>query len=145
MQRIVMLTVSVMIWSVLSGCDRTTEPEKSAAKSAHASDGDQTVDQADSGENRPPWTTVRRIQQTVEVGCAKCMFDMEGVESHELAVMIDGKPYLVSGVYIEPTESGLCEEVQQAQVDGRIMRYDEGIIVEGQKETFAAESIQLQE
>jgi len=56
-------------------------------------------------------STVNRI---VEVGCAGCLFDMEGAEGCQLAVKVDGKTYLVSGVDIDTHEAGLCESTKQA-------------------------------
>jgi hypothetical protein len=35
--------------------------------------------------------------RTAEVGCGMCMYKMAGVDGCHLAVMLDGKPYLVNG------------------------------------------------
>jgi len=72
------------------------------------------------------------------------MLKMAGVDSHELAVMIDGKSYLVVGEYVDPTESGMCEAVKKAQVVGRVVQY-EGLTANDQQAQFFAESIELQE
>ncbi len=57
---------------------------------------------------------------SVEAACASCIYKMEGVEDCELAVMIDGKPYLVSGVEVDAHESGLCDAAKSAVISGKI-------------------------
>ena len=71
--------------------------------------------------------------QTVDAGCASCIFNMEGIEECQLAVKIDEKTYLVSGADVDAHESGLCDSVKKAVVAGN---------VEGDK--FVATSFQLQ-
>jgi hypothetical protein len=56
----------------------------------------------------------------VEAGCADCIFKMEGAEGCELAVKIDGKPYLVSGVEVDTHSSGMCESALKAVVSGKV-------------------------
>ena len=56
----------------------------------------------------------------VEVGCAGCLFNMEGAEGCQLAVKIDGKTYLVSGADIDTHEAGLCDSAKQAVVEGEV-------------------------
>ena len=116
MQRIILLTALVTVWSLAFGCGQSGQPPE-----ATATEGEQ-------------------IRKTLEVGCAKCMFKMKDVDSCELAIKIDGKAYLVTGEYIEPTESGLCKAVKKAEVVGRLVQYG-GLI----QTEFIAESIQLQE
>ncbi len=70
---------------------------------------------------------------TVDAGCAGCIFEMEGAEGCQLAVKVDGKPYLVSGSDVDAHESGLCDSVKKAVVAGK---------VEGDK--FVATSFELQ-
>ncbi len=60
------------------------------------------------------------MNETVEAGCASCIFEMEGTEGCQLAVKIDGKPYLVSGADVDAHESGLCESAKQAVVTGTV-------------------------
>jgi len=56
----------------------------------------------------------------VEAGCAGCIFKMEGAEGCELAVKINGKPYLVSGVDVDTHDSGMCESSLQAILSGEV-------------------------
>ena len=63
--------------------------------------------------------------QTVEVGCATCIFQMEGVVGCKLAVRIDGHPYLVTGSDIDDhgdahAPDGLCNAARRARVEGEI-------------------------
>ncbi len=69
----------------------------------------------------------------VEAGCAGCMFKMEGASGCELAVRIDGKPYLVTGAGVDAHGAGLCSSAKGAKVVGEI---------EGDK--FVATSFELQ-
>ncbi len=76
--------------------------------------------------------------QMVEAGCASCIFYMPGVKGCELAVKIDGKPYLVTGSEIDDHgdahgSSGLCVSARQALVTGQI-----------EDDKFAAKSFELQ-
>ncbi len=71
-------------------------------------------------------STARKLSsQTVEAGCATCVFDMKDVTGCKLAVKIDGKAYLVTGSDIDDhgdahAEDGLCNTRRKAEVTGRI-------------------------
>ena len=63
--------------------------------------------------------------QTVEAGCATCIYDMKDVTGCKLAVKIDGKAYLVSGKSIDDlgdahAEDGLCNIARKAEVTGKL-------------------------
>ena len=58
--------------------------------------------------------------QTLEVGCAGCVFHMPGAEGCQLAAKVDGKTYLVTGVEMPGHESGLCDRSREADVAGKI-------------------------
>jgi uncharacterized protein involved in copper resistance len=63
--------------------------------------------------------------KTVEAGCGMCIFKMEGVKKCELAVKIDGKPYLVEGSAMfdhgdAHAEGGMCKSARMAVVEGKI-------------------------
>ena len=158
MQRISLLTALVTVWSLAFGCERSDQPPEDPAKSIESSAGDQTVTPSGSeasasvDENvafefkiEATATKGKQIRQTVEAGCGKCMFKMKGVDSCELAIKIDGKAYLVTGEYIDPTESGLCKAVKKAQVVGRLVQYPKGLTIGDQQGEFIADSIELQE
>ncbi len=94
--------VSIAIMSCLSfttaGCTSSTEPS-----------GDQV-----------PVEAKAVSAQVVEAACASCIYKMDGVEDCELAVKIDGTPYLVSGIEFDTHEAGLCEAAQSAEIRGEI-------------------------
>ena len=158
MQRTVLFASLVAVWALAFGCERSDQPAEDQAKSLESSAGDQTVEPAHPEAPAPGGEALRmtggrevrvkegeQIPQTVEVGCAKCMFRMKGVDSCELAIMIDRKAYLVTGAYVDPVESGLCKAVRKAQVAGRLVHYPEGATVGEQQGEFIAVSIDLQE
>ena len=57
---------------------------------------------------------------TLEVGCASCIYEMEGVEDCELAARIDGKAYLVELEGFDAHGAGLCAGAKSAVVTGAI-------------------------
>ena len=57
---------------------------------------------------------------SVEVGCASCIYEMEGVEDCELAARIDGKAYLVELKGFDAHGAGLCAGTKTAVVTGAI-------------------------
>lgn len=56
--------------------------------------------------------------QTVEAGCGACIYKMAGVEGCPLAIMVDGKPYLVEGA-TWPNHD-YCDRKCQAVVTGKL-------------------------
>ena len=60
------------------------------------------------------------VPRTVDAACGACIYGMDGVQECELAVEIDGKPYLVSGVDFDTHGSGLCSAKKTAVVKGEI-------------------------
>ncbi len=61
----------------------------------------------------------------VTAGCGSCIFGMEGVSGCPLAVKIEGKPYLVTGVEMDAlgdahAPDGLCNMARQATTAGRV-------------------------
>ena len=56
--------------------------------------------------------------QEVEVGCAMCVYGMEGAEGCVLACKIKGKPMMVKGIELDMHEAGLCSGAKQAVVSG---------------------------
>jgi len=65
-------------------------------------------------------TAAAPASQTLEVGCAGCVFHMPGAEGCQLAVKVDGQPYLVSGVEMPGHETGLCDRSRQADLKGKL-------------------------
>jgi hypothetical protein len=58
---------------------------------------------------------------TVEVGCASCIYKMEGITDCTLAAKIDGKAVLVKGSDVDAHEAGLCAAAKQAVVEGELL------------------------
>ncbi len=160
MQRTFLLTTFVVACLLACGCNRSDRSTEEQANSIESSGENQATVSSDpyvSERVDGPQTATVRSESTVEVtegeqnpqiaevGCAKCMFAMTGVEEHELAIMIDGRAYLVTGAYVDPTESGLCRQIRKAQVEGRLMHYGEGVTIGEQQGEFIAVNVQLQE
>lgn len=64
-------------------------------------------------------------EQQVTVGCAMCIYNMDGVEDCVLAVKVAGTPYLVTGSDIDDhgdahAADGLCNAEREAVAVGRI-------------------------
>ncbi len=64
--------------------------------------------------------------QTVEAGCATCVFDMQGVSGCKLAVRVGGNAYLVSGSDIDDhgdahAADGMCLAARTAIVEGEVV------------------------
>ena len=55
-----------------------------------------------------------------EAGCAACVYHMEGAQGCQLAVLVDGKHYYVSGVDMPGHESGLCDGPQRTLLVGKV-------------------------
>ncbi|MGO4906021.1 DUF6370 family protein [Flavobacterium sp. W20_MBD1_R3] len=63
--------------------------------------------------------------ETIEASCGQCQFGMEGYGC-ELAVRIDGKPYLVDGTSIDShgdahANNGFCSSIRKAEVVGKVV------------------------
>lgn len=56
----------------------------------------------------------------VELGCAGCIFKMEGAEGCQTAAKVDGKTYMVEGGGVDAHAAGLCANSKEARVRGRI-------------------------
>ena len=67
-----------------------------------------------------PTTLVSLSSKTVEVGCAMCVYDIDGVTSCKLAAKVGDNPMLVSGAEVDLSEHGLCEAAGTAVVSGRV-------------------------
>lgn len=59
--------------------------------------------------------------QTVEVGCAQCVYHMSGVQACEMAAVVNGQPMLLTGVEVDLHEHGLCSGAAEAVVSGRVV------------------------
>ena len=59
-------------------------------------------------------------ETTLEVGCAMCIYDMDGVAGCQPAVVVDGQPRLMTGVDMDLHAYGLCTAPKQAVVSGRL-------------------------
>ncbi len=79
-----------------------------------------------------PASTVTEVAQTLEVGCASCLYDMDGVEGCVTAVKVADTSYLLEGAELDAHNNGLCATTKQAKVVGVI-----------QNGAFLASSIEL--
>ena len=74
-----------------------------------------------------------RQETTVQVGCAMCIYNMDGVAGCQPAVAIDGQPRLMTGVDMDLHAYGLCTAPRQAVVSGRL-----------EWQTFLARTVKVQ-
>ena len=146
MQRISTLVAMGIIALVAVGCERSEQPAKNETKRIESPDGDGGIAPAGTQPSADALkaASVKR-ERTMDVGCGKCMLNIQGMESCEAAVKVAGKAYEITGAYIDPTETGLCKALRKARVLGRLVPYDEGLTVNGQNAEFIADSIELQE
>ena len=101
----------------IMGCKKTSEAPTPDAPTSKATT-------ADAPTTKAP-TTVAATTQTVEAGCATCIYDMKDVTGCKLAVKIDGKAYLVSGKTMDDlgdahADDGLCSIARKAEVTGKL-------------------------
>ena len=61
-----------------------------------------------------------RTVRSVEAGCARCIYKMDGAKGCHAAVMVDGKARLVSGENVEAHAEGLCGSAKPARVAGHV-------------------------
>ena len=59
-------------------------------------------------------------EQTVELSCATCIYNMPGVTGCKLAAKVGGQALLVAGSLIDLHEHGLCSGTKQAKVVGKV-------------------------
>ena len=55
-----------------------------------------------------------------QVGCAMCIYDMDGVAGCKPAVVVEGQPRLMTGVDMDLHAFGLCTGPRQAVISGRL-------------------------
>ena len=60
------------------------------------------------------------IEEIVEVACATCIYDIQGVTGCVTAVKIGGTPYLLAGAELDAHNSGLCDSAKHAHVHGKV-------------------------
>ena len=75
--------------------------------------------------NAPADVTDQVIQtafedQTLEVGCASCIYKMAGVAGCVMAVKVGGESMLLSGIDMDAHEHGLCKSSKQARASGKV-------------------------
>ena len=107
MRQALVWTVTGVIAIATAGCGGGSAPAPVA--DAEPKQVAKTVDA------QPPET-----EMTVEVGCAGCIYKMEGVTGCTTAAKVQDHVYLVEGGGIDAHTSGLCQTSRQATVVGRI-------------------------
>ena len=71
-------------------------------------------------ETRGPVIQTALEDQTLEVGCASCIYKMAGVEGCVMAVKVGGESMLLSGIDMDAHELGLCKSSKQARASGKV-------------------------
>lgn len=103
--------VCVVLVIGLWGCPAKEEPN--AAPSAPDTSQSKVPD-------LPAIPDVELANQQVEVGCAMCIFKMDGVQGCKLAAKVTGQPVLVSGSDVDAHTAGLCSKSMQATISGKV-------------------------
>ena len=67
-----------------------------------------------------PSGVVTLRSETVEVGCAMCVYGMSGVKGCKLAAVVDDKTILVTGADLDLHAHNLCSTSSDAVVTGTI-------------------------
>ena len=68
-----------------------------------------------------PEVMVAKFEGTsMELGCGRCIYKMEGVQGCPTAAVVNGKPMLIQGVGQSAHEHGLCSRSGMALVSGEI-------------------------
>lgn len=106
----------------LVGCKKSSDETTTKAPTADATTAKTATAEATGAKEA---TTVAATTQTVEAGCATCIYDMKDVTGCKLAVKIDGKAYLVSGKSMDDlgdahAADGLCNIARKAEVTGKL-------------------------
>ncbi len=104
------------------GCKKESDETTTKAPTADAPTAKTATADAPAAKEA---TTVAATTQTVEAGCATCIYDMKDVTGCKLAVKIEGKAYLVSGKSMDDlgdahAEDGLCNIARKAEVTGKL-------------------------
>ena len=77
-------------------------------------------------------TTAAATETIFEVGCAACIYSMEGIDHCATAVKVGDTLYLLAGAELDAMSNELCESTKQAKAVGSV-----------QDDKFVAESIAL--
>lgn len=81
----------------------------------HAHDGDSATAVASKLSTNP-------IEggQTLELGCAGCIYELEGAEGCETAVKVGDKVLMLTGFELDAHSVGLCKSAKAAEVAGSV-------------------------
>lgn len=66
------------------------------------------------------------IEQTAEISCGQCQFDLNSKDGCDLAVRINDKAYFVEGFGIDDfgdahnEKTGFCEVIRKGKISGKI-------------------------
>lgn len=96
-------------------CDKAAEPAK-----APATDAGKTGPAAVIADAKDAVATATAAAQTLEVGCAKCTYHLDGAATCGTAVKVGGTAYAVNVPGFDAMKEGLCAGAKQAKVTGEM-------------------------
>jgi len=99
----------------VAGCSEKSEETQEAPTSQAAA-----VDSAIESASAATIQNVAFTDATLEIGCGMCIYEMDGVDGCTTAAMVNGMPFLVTGVEFNAHASGLCGGAKQAVVSGEV-------------------------
>lgn len=133
MKRIAMLALVAAGAFALAGCGGGGGQEQAAEKAPEQTEMTQKTTAARAVDAAK--TVAEGESITCEVGCAGCVYHMEGINHCAPAVkMAGGEPMLLQGIEVDAHGLGLCEGAREATVMGKV-----------QDGVFIASAVELQQ
>ena len=107
MQIPISVLVCLAVTMSISGCGSNSTPESS------------TPEVTAPDVVAPSITISAALPLTTEIGCAKCIYNVEGAtDCSQIAAKIEGKPVVISGIELNAHDMGLCSEAKTASIQG---------------------------
>jgi len=85
------------------------------------SEGSQSILKEGSGKAAAAIGDTLADAVVMEIGCAGCLYEIPGISGcRQAAVVVNGKPLLLTSADLDVHGSGLCRAVKKAKIAGRV-------------------------